>query len=242
MLLLPVGVDRPLLRKPYVTLALIAVNVLVSLVINPMFPLYDEVVLQLASIPGYNSLLTLFAPMFLHGGFGHLIGNILFFIVAGMKVEDAMGHWRFLLFYLGCGIAADASHSFLSGHVPVPSLGASGAIAGVLGAFMALYPFNRVKIFYWLFVVFHGTFLLSSWIFLGLWFLKEVLSNFLLGGSDLGGGIAFGAHVGGFAAGAVWAWAFWGWNRGPDLDEEHEVGPRSRVIVAPTMQVGGPAR
>ncbi len=135
-------------------------------------------------------------------------------------------------------MAADASHSFLSGGVPVPSIGASGAIAGVLGGFMALYPYNKVKIFYWLFAIVYGTFLIPAWIFLGLWFFKEVLSNFLLVGSSFGAGIALGAHIGGFAAGAVWAWAFWGWNRGPDLDEEHEVGPRSRVIVAPSMRSG----
>lgn len=241
-MIFPVGVDRPLIRKPIVTLSLIAMNCAVFLLVNPASPLYEPVILHLSSIPGYDSVLTLFTPMFLHGGFWHLFGNMIFFLVPGMKMEDALGHGKFLLFYLACGAAAQAGHSILSGSVPIPSLGASGAIAGVMGGFMILYPVSRIKFYfvYWFMAIIHGVFYIASWLFLGFWFLKEVAFLLVYKGMQVQAEVAFGAHIGGFVAGAIWAWAFYGWNRGPSLDEGDTGKATIPVVVAPTMkQFGG---
>jgi len=238
-MIVPVGVDRPLMRKPYVTLSLIGINCVVFFFINPISPFFDPALLYLSSMPGYDSLLTLFTPMFLHGGITHLFFNMIFFLVPGMKLEDAMGPWKFLLFYLACGVAAQAGHTLLSGTMPFPSLGASGAIAGVMGGFMVLYPRNRIKFFYWVFAIFYGVFFISAWVYLLFWFLKEIVVMLVFRGIGVEAEVAFGAHIGGFAAGAIWMWAFYGWNRGPELDDAVGAGRPTRVIVAPTMQPGG---
>lgn len=238
MPLIPVGVDRPLIRRPIVTLSLIGINVAVYVVVNLNPDITESVQLRFSSIPGYDSLLTVFTQMFLHDGFWHLFGNMIFFLVPGLKMEDALGHWKFLLFYLGCGLAAQAGHTLLSGAVPIPSLGASGAIAGALGGFMVLYPHNRIKFFvvFWFGVLFYGIWFLRAWIYLTFWFLSEIATMLYFRGMSLESGVAFGAHIGGFAAGAIWAWAFYGWNRGPDLDDAVDARAPIPVIVAPGMR------
>jgi rhomboid family protein len=139
--------------------------------------------------------------MFLHGGWLHLIGNMWFLWIFGDNVEDLLGHFRYALFYLLCGLAAGLTHYFLAPLSPVPTIGASGAIAGVLGAYLVRFPDARVVT-----LVPLGFFLqlmeLPAWLMLGLWFLVQAIGGFVTLGAA-GGGVAWWAHVGGFLAGVV---------------------------------------
>ncbi len=158
----------------------------------------DQLVLEPTPIPVF---LTLFTAMFLHGGLAHIAGNMLYLWIFGDNVEDAMGHLRYLLFYLLTGLLASLSHVFVTaafgGNPLIPSLGASGAISGVLGGYIVLYPRRRVRVI-WLYQVMQVPALLS----IGVWFLFQLISGAgMLGGSM--GGVAYGAHIGGFLAGVI---------------------------------------
>src|SRR5438876_2895677 len=151
---------------------------------------------------GFESIVApFFTSMFLHGGWLHLIGNMWFFWIFGDNIEDTLGHFRFALFYLLCGLAAGLTHYYLSPLSPVPTIGASGAIAGVLGGYLVRFPTARVVT-----LVPLGIFLqmmeLPAWLMLGLWFLAQAVGGFLTLGAT-GGGVAWWAHVGGFLAGIV---------------------------------------
>jgi membrane associated rhomboid family serine protease len=149
--------------------------------------------------PQYWTVLT---SMFMHGGWLHLIGNMVFLWVFGNNIEDVMGHGKFLIFYLLCGIAAAATQTFVSPHSVVPMVGASGAISGVLGAYLLLYP--RVRVHTLLILPIYITSVaLPAWVMLGYWILLQVLSG-LAGLSEIEkGGVAFFAHIGGFVAGLL---------------------------------------
>src|SRR5438093_6115023 len=149
--------------------------------------------------PKYCTVLT---SMFMHGGWFHLIGNMLFLWVFGNNIEDAMGHAKFVIFYLLCGVAAAATQTFISPHSVVPMIGASGAISGVLGAYLLLYPRVRVHTLIIL-PIYITTVALPAWVMLGYWALIQLVSG--LGSlSEIDkGGVAFFAHVGGFIAGLV---------------------------------------
>lgn len=145
-------------------------------------------------------VLPFFTSLFLHGGFLHLLGNMWFLYIFGDNVEDRFGHLRYLAFYLLCGLAAGASHLVLNWHSNVPTIGASGAIAGVMGAYLILYP--RAKVLTLLPLFFFFTFVeVPAFLFLGIWFLFQ----FLIAAATAGqaGGIAWGAHIGGFIFGIV---------------------------------------
>jgi membrane associated rhomboid family serine protease len=153
---------------------------------------------EVAVIPPFVSLIT---SMFLHGGWMHLIGNMLYLWIFGNNVEDAMGHIKFVIFYITCGIVAVYSHGITDPNSTVPMVGASGAISGVLGAYVLLFPHAQVLVLIPL-GVFTRMMYVPAAVVLGLWFLMQVLS----GGMSLGrsgGGVAFFAHVGGFLAGMV---------------------------------------
>jgi membrane associated rhomboid family serine protease len=162
-------------------------------------------------VPADFSWPTLLSSMFLHGGWMHFLGNMLFLWIFGDNVEDRMGHGRFLVFYLLCGAVAAAAHLASDPASPVPTIGASGAVAGVMGAYFVLYPQSRiltlVPIFLFIQIV-----EIPAIIFLGLWFVLQLFSG--LGSvlstarGDAVGGIAFWAHVAGFAAGALLVLAF----------------------------------
>ncbi|MGZ3845786.1 MAG: rhomboid family intramembrane serine protease [Flavisolibacter sp.] len=169
----------------------------------------DEVTRQRVEIPGLapthiNVYLTLITSMFMHGGLAHILGNMLFLFIFGDNLEDAMGHSRYLFFYLLCGVIAGLSHVFATyflGQSPyVPSLGASGAISGVMAGYLVLFPRRRVRI--WLFFFF--TISVPAFIAVGVWFVFQLINGLgALGGDEAAGGIAYAAHIGGFIAGLL---------------------------------------
>jgi membrane associated rhomboid family serine protease len=143
--------------------------------------------------------------MFLHGGWGHLLGNALFFWVFGNNIEDSMGRIRFVVFYLVCGLAAAAAHVMLDPASPVPTVGASGAISGILGGYLILYPRVRVKMLFF-FLIFFRVIPIQAWLVLLWWFFWQVMSGLpelSRVNPDVSGGVAVWAHVGGFVAGVV---------------------------------------
>ena len=147
--------------------------------------------------------LTLLTSMFMHGGIAHIFGNMLFLWVFGDNLEDRMGHARYLSFYLVCGVLASLAHVFTTvafGQNPlVPSLGASGAISGVLGGYVLLFPHRKVRV-----ILFRFLTTVPAYVALGLWFAFQLISGIgLLGGGTQEGGVAYAAHIGGFIAGLV---------------------------------------
>lgn len=159
---------------------------------------YAELPLEFGAVSPYGSLLT---SMFLHGGWMHLIGNMMYLWIFGNNIEDVMGHGRFVVFYGLCGVIAALSHAAIDTMSPVPMVGASGAISGILGAYMLLYPRARVLVLIPL-GFFSQLIYVPAVLVLGLWFLMQVLSGGMSLGTE-GGGVAFFAHIGGFVAGMV---------------------------------------
>jgi len=147
-------------------------------------------------------LLTLFSAMFLHGGWLHLAGNMLFLWIFGDNVEDAMGHLRYLLFYLLVGALAGLTHGFIDINDLTPAIGASGAIAGVMGAYIVLFPRAWVAAIFFIIIPIP----MPAWVLIGFWFLQQLFIGFSSLGVDVvggSGGVAYFAHIGGFVAGAV---------------------------------------
>ena len=147
--------------------------------------------------------LTLITSMFMHGGIAHLLGNMLFLWIFGDNIEDRLGHLRYLIFYLICGVLASLAHvyssAFLDINLLIPSLGASGAISGVLGGYLLLFPQRRVTV-----IIIRILTQVPAIVAIGLWFLFQLVSGLgLLGGGTQAGGVAYAAHIGGFVAGLV---------------------------------------
>jgi len=150
--------------------------------------------------------LTLFISMFMHGGIAHIAGNMLFLWIFGDNVEDRMGHLRYLIFYLVCGVLASLAHVVTTamfatdpGSLLIPSLGASGAISGVLGGYILLYPTRRVTV-----ILFRFLTNVPAYVAIGIWFAFQLISGLgILGGGSQQGGVAYAAHIGGFGAGLV---------------------------------------
>ncbi|MBM2846630.1 MAG: rhomboid family intrarane serine protease [Bacteroidetes bacterium] len=159
-----------------------------------------------------GTLLTLVTSLFLHGGWLHLIGNMLYLYIFGDNVEDRLGHGPYLIFYLLCGIGASIVQVYSNQHSTVPLIGASGAIAGVLGAYFLLYPKARILTVIPLFIFFPVV-ELSAFFFLGFWFVMQFLQGSLSSGADVGGGVAWWAHAGGFLVGAALLPIFLLWKR-----------------------------
>ncbi len=194
--------------KPFVNWSLFGICVAVFLFQLTLTPLQLEGFFrQYGAVPAditqFRDLYTVLTSMFLHGGLGHLFGNMVFLWVFGNNIEDAMGHVSYLLFYILCGIAAALTQILLNPDSTIPMIGASGAISGVMGAYIVLFPHAKVRA-----LVFYTVMLVPAWIMLGVWFALQLFSGFsTLGGPDVGG-VAFWAHVGGFIAGAVLVWLF----------------------------------
>jgi membrane associated rhomboid family serine protease len=195
----------PSRTTPGVTVSLIAVNVAVYL-----FQLMltdrgqDAFIVGFGLIPAYFSFVSVVTSMFVHGGLAHLAGNMLFLWIFGDNVEDRLGHGRFLFFYLLCGFVAALAQTVLNPDSLVPMVGASGAIAGVMGAYLVLYPRSRVLMLF-PFPVF--LFELPAVVFLVLWFLVQFLNGInqlpVFERNAISGGVAFWAHVMGFVAGVI---------------------------------------
>ena len=212
ILALPRSDDTPVRRPPVVTFALI--GLCIGAFLWQLGQSDERVALTYGMIPavlfGYAhrapsidvipAWATLFTSMFLHGGWWHLAGNMLFLWIFGNNVEDVLGRARFLLLYLACGLAAAMAQALPDPASQLPMVGASGAIAGILGAYMLLYPWANVHCMIWI-VIFFRIVTVPAWIVLGLWFGMQLLSG--LASSAGEPGVAFWAHVGGFVAGLV---------------------------------------
>lgn len=231
--MIPISDDNPHLRTPYMTYALLGA-IIGAWVLVQGAGLSEQAlavsVCNLGMVPGeltgqaslgsgvpiarglscvvddeWYNLLTPITSMFLHGGWAHLLGNGLFFWVFANNVEDSMGHLRFLAFYLICGLAAAAAHVALSPSSPVPTVGASGAISGVMGAYLVLYPRVRVNMLF-IFIFIIRVIPLPAWAVLIWWFLVQLLTGvpeLMQVDRELRGGVAVWAHVGGFVAGVL---------------------------------------
>ena len=231
--MIPISDDNPTRIKPYVVYALIAINVLVYIIDHvgatnafgrlwnwsmvPYSVISDvrvvPVLNQVGQIVGFSKApevgphpqwITIFSSMFLHGGLAHIGGNMLFLWIFGNNIEDTLGHFKFILFYLACGVLAAITHivvSFMGGSQFIPTVGASGAIAGVLGAYLILFPQARVRTLVLFWIIWHFVEIPAVFV-LGVWFLTQ-LTGILGTGGQVGGGVAYGAHIGGFIAGVI---------------------------------------
>lgn len=238
--------DNPTLATPVVTFLLIGLNVAAWILVQGMGtePALSSSVCQLGLIPGEylnrvpdgttfpmsptttcvlgdSAWFTPISSMFLHGGWFHLIGNMWFLWVFGNNVEDSMGHVRYLVFYLLSGLAAALAQTVVNPSSAIPMVGASGAISGVMGAYVVLYPRVRVHM-----IVFLGFFItriaVPAFLMLGYWFLIQLLGGLPTLGDEKGG-VAFWAHAGGFVAGALLIMVF----RDPELVAKHRALART---------------
>lgn len=217
MFFLPLYDDNPTLRTPIVTMALIAMCVLVYLwqaslesdagtlavyaygLVPAVLFGHAELPPELRAVPSWGTTVT---SMFLHGGVLHLAGNMLYLWIFGNNVEDSMGRGRFLVFYLLCGVAAALAQAYANPASEIPMIGASGAIGGVLGAYLVLHPKANVRVFFF-FIVLVRLINVPALIVLGVWFAGQIISGVSTPLSDEDGGVAFWAHAGGFIAGTV---------------------------------------
>jgi membrane associated rhomboid family serine protease len=194
----------PSRTTPVVTIALIALNALAFLFEVTLSERELQVLVQAYGVvPADLTWPSLFTSMFLHGGWLHFLGNMLYLWIFGDNVEDHLGHGRYLLFYLFCGAAAALGQTAIQPYSEVPMIGASGAIAGVMGAYFVLFPHSRVLTGVFLFFFF-DIIEIPAIFFLGIWFLMQFFSGVGSIGADAAqGGVAFWAHIAGFAVGAL---------------------------------------
>jgi membrane associated rhomboid family serine protease len=204
--MIPISDQNPTRTTPYVTYALIALNVLAFALESWLIASrgdayvvagYGLVPARISADPSGEAF-TLFTSIFMHGGFGHLAGNMLFLWIFGDNVEDAIGHARYVSFYLLCGVCAGLAQVLTGPGSAVPVVGASGAIAGVMGAYLVLYP--RIPI-----TVFMGFFFMvwPAWVVIGFWFVLQLTGGLSALGLESPGSVAFFEHIGGFLAGVL---------------------------------------
>ena len=213
----PIRDDQPRYSTPYVNGFLIALNILIYLFQSSLDPRsYEIFALQFGMVPSHLSaflsgsprytlpavVIPFFTSMFLHAGWMHVLGNMWFLYIFGDNVEDYLGHFKYLVFYVLCGLIAMATQVAIYSNSTLPTVGASGAIAGILGAYFILYPRARVLTWFFVFV-----FYIPAWIMLGYWFVLQFMAGAVTlsvaqAGKDVGG-VAVWAHVGGFVAGLV---------------------------------------
>ena len=207
--MIPIRDETPTSRVPFVNYALIVINILVFLWQISLGPSSDAAFYRLALIPmevtsglDLGDIRSVFTSMFMHAGLMHLLGNMLYLWIFGDNVEDVLGHFRYLLFYLVGGFAASFTHVFLYPTSTIPTVGASGAIAATLGAYLLLFPNRRVVT-----IIPFGFFLqvarIPALIVLGFWFLLQLFEGTLALGAAGLGGVAFWAHIGGFVFGMI---------------------------------------
>jgi membrane associated rhomboid family serine protease len=211
--MIPLHDDNPTVLRPLVTVALIVACALAFLwQLSLGEQGFERVIYRLGLIPSVlfggkelpaalapvSPVMTVLTSMYLHGGWMHLLGNMLYLWIFGNNVEDAMGHVRFVIFYTLCGVAAALAQSLPNPESDIPMVGASGAISGVLGAYLLLYPHARVLVLIPIGLYTRLVRLPALWV-LGFWFVLQLLNSVLAAGAQ--GGVAWGAHIGGFIAG-----------------------------------------
>ena len=201
----------PSRTTPFVTIAIIVLNALAWIYeLTLAEPTLEGFLRRWGVVPGDLSRATLLSSMFLHGSWMHVVGNMWYLWIFGDNIEDRVGHGRFVLFYLLCGIGAAIGHVMAQPGSMVPTIGASGAIAGVMGAYFVLYPHSRVLTLIPLIIVWEIVELPAIFL-LGFWFILQLFSagaNALASTAGSSGGIAFVAHVAGFVLGAAGVWIF----------------------------------
>jgi membrane associated rhomboid family serine protease len=210
--MIPIRDDIPTRETPVVTYLLIAANVIVYLAMAVASPAaQDAIVAKYAMIPSHfadgvslAAVLTIFTSMFMHAGLAHIGGNMLYLWIFGDNVEDRVGHFKYLLFYLVGGVVASLAHLVTNWGSDIPTVGASGAIAAVLGAYLVYYPASRIATWVPIGRFYHLT-LVPAAIVLGFWFFYQLFEGVItFGGADVSG-VAVWAHVGGFVAGVLMA-------------------------------------
>ena len=209
--MIPLRDDRSSRSFPFVTLTLIVVNAIVFFhelslrtpgQVETFFASFALTPAQLTHAPSPDSYQTIFTSMFMHSGWMHIIGNMLYLWIFGNNVEDSIGHFKFIAFYLLCGVAAAAAQVAISPDSIVPMIGASGAISGVLGAYLLLFPRARVLVLFPIWI-FWRVFYVPAVLLLVFWFGMQLLSALAVLRLNVNGGVAFWAHVGGFVAGLL---------------------------------------
>jgi membrane associated rhomboid family serine protease len=215
MALFPVASEQPTSRPAFANLTIIGLNIFVFLLelilgdsfINAWAFTPANLTAFLHGSGSFQAVLTIFTAMFMHGSFSHIFGNMLFLWVFGQAIENAFGSRPYTTFYLVCGVAANMAQYLIDPNSTVPNLGASGAIAGVMGAYLALYPTSTIDLFVWPLSLFiFRDIRVPAWLMLGLWFAVQVVSGLGgLNGAGAAGGVAFWAHIGGFITGFVLA-------------------------------------
>lgn len=212
--MIPIRDEMPTHRTPIVNYTLIALNILVFVLMWLAGPSQESIVYRFAMIPANfasgidpGDIADIFTSMFMHAGFAHIAGNMLYLWIFGDNVEDRLGPGKYLIFYLVGGIVASLAHLLTSPDSQIPTVGASGAIAAVLGAYLVLFPQSRVVTLIPLGYFMRLT-VVPAILVLGLWFLLQLFSGVLsMGGPDVGG-VAFWAHIGGFVAGVLMGFLF----------------------------------
>lgn len=209
--MIPLRDNNPTRRVPIMTIILIGINVVVFLYTNSLstrsqarfFIDYGLIPLKVTATLNATTALTFITSMFLHGGWLHIGGNMLYLWVFGNNIEDRLGTIRFVLFYFICGILAGLAQVAIDPTSPIPEIGASGAIAGVLGGYIVLFPHARIQTLIFLFYFIRIVELSAAWV-LGFWFVLQLLNGVLALGESAGqSDVAFFAHIGGFIGGAI---------------------------------------
>jgi len=210
--MIPFKDDNPTAIFPFVTICLIGINTIVFMlqVVYPADP--RQIVFTYGAIPNFlltfktvqpiHPVLTIFTSMFMHGGLFHLAGNMLYLWIFGNNIEDRLGHVKFIFFYLLCGVVAAYSHAITESSSIIPMIGASGAVSGILGAYIILFPHARVHT-----LIFLGFFVqvvrLPALFVIGFWIVIQFLNGIISSGSVAQGGVAWFAHIGGFVFGIL---------------------------------------
>jgi membrane associated rhomboid family serine protease len=212
----PIGDDNPTRRTPVINTTLIVINILVFAwqtlqIWQGSYAFLAEWAFIPARFSAFlagsgdtGAVLTIFSAMFMHASIGHIVGNLLFLAIFGDNVEDRFGRVPYLIFYLLCGVGGTLAQYITDTQSMIPNLGASGAISGVLGAYIVLFPRVPVRLFVWPFSLFLGTLPLPAFLWIGIWFIYQLIPALQQVGRMVSeGGVAFWAHVGGFVVGVL---------------------------------------
>ena len=232
----PIRDHNPSQQRPLVTYGLIAANIAMFLLTLPVVQggewLWVRLALYPLAVVNGELMWGLLTHMFLHGGIMHILGNMLFLYIFGDNLEEQLGHMGFLVFYLAAGLFAAAAQIVAEPLSPIPMVGASGAIAGVMGGYLLLFPRAKVDILA-IFIVFFKIFTLPAWVVLGVWLAIQLFGGYTTPGDT--GGVAYWAHAGGFLAGAILALPRFLRLGGPGFwARTHGLPPHPEAVYAPT--------